>query len=263
MAAGRAEELALVHDSAMTGEVTRFTYAELTAEVARLAEELAERGVGKGDRVLVYLPTIPQAPIAMLTCARLGAVRSVVFGGFVPRELAARIDDATPDVVLTCTGGIEPKRRVEYLPAVAEALEIAEHPVRTVLVHHRDGFATAREDVAGRGGAEWEDWAEAVAGATTVLYEGKPVGTPDAGAFWRLIEDHGVRSFFTAPTALRAVRKADPEAALLAEHDVWCSTASASPWPRGRRAPSRSASRCRPAPSPPSGRRTSATSTRT
>ncbi|UBH23655.1 AMP-binding protein [Micrococcus porci] len=300
VAAGRGEELALVHDSAMTGEVTRFTYAELTAEVARLAGALAERGVGKGDRVLVYLPMIPQAPIAMLACARLGAVHSVVFGGFAPRELAARIDDATPDVVLTCTGGIEPKRRVEYLPAVAEALEIAEHPVRTVLVHHREGFATAREDVADRGGAEWEDWAEAVAdaapagcvdvaatdplyilytsgttgrpkgvvrdhgghavalrwtmeniydvgpgqvmctasdvgwvvghsyivygpllaGATTVLYEGKPVGTPDAGAFWRLIQDHGVRSFFTAPTALRAVRKADPEAALLAEYDV-------------------------------------------
>ena len=298
--AGRGDEPALVHDSAMTGQVTRFTYAQLRDEVAALAGALAARGVGKGDRVLVYLPMIPQAPIAMLACARLGAVHSVVFGGFAPRELAARIDDATPDVVLTCTGGIEPKRRVEYLPAVAEALELASRPVRTVLVHAREGFETALEDVSARGGAAWEDWGAAVAGAepaacvdvaatdplyvlytsgttgrpkgvvrdngghavalrwtmeniydvgpdqamctasdvgwvvghsyivygpllagaTTVMYEGKPVGTPDAGAFWRLIEDHGVRSFFTAPTAQRAIRKADPEGEMLKAHDL-------------------------------------------
>ena len=298
--AGRGDAVALIHDSAMTGEVTRYTYAELTDAVARLAGALAARGVGKGDRVLVYLPMIPQAHIAMLACARLGAVHSVVFGGFAPRELASRIDDAAPDVVLTCSGGIEPKRRVEYLPAVAEALETAAHPVRTVLVHHREGFETALADADGRGGASWEDWGEAVAaaepadcvpvqatdplyvlytsgttgkpkgvvrdngghavalrwtmehiydvgpgqamctasdvgwvvghsyivygpllaGATTVMYEGKPVGTPDAGAFWRLIEDHGVRSFFTAPTALRAIRRADPEGELLQAHDL-------------------------------------------
>ena len=298
--AGRGDAVALIHDSAMTGEVTRYTYAELTDAVARLAGALAARGVGKGDRVLVYLPMIPQAHIAMLACARLGAVHSVVFGGFAPRELASRIDDAAPDVVLTCSGGIEPKRRVEYLPAVAEALETAAHPVRTVLVHHREGFETALADADGRGGASWEDWGEAVAaaepadcvpvratdplyvlytsgttgkpkgvvrdngghavalrwtmehiydvgpgqamctasdvgwvvghsyivygpllaGATTVMYEGKPVGTPDAGAFWRLIEDHGVRSFFTAPTALRAIRRADPEGELLKDHDL-------------------------------------------
>lgn len=298
--AGRGDALALVHDSAMTGTVTRYTYAQLRDEVAALAGALAAQGVGKGDRVLVYLPMIPQAPVAMLACARLGAVHSVVFGGFAPRELAARIDDAAPDVVLTCSGGIEPKRRVEYLPAVAEALETASHPVRTVLVHHRDGFETALADVAERGGAAWKDWDEAVAaaepaacvdvaatdplyvlytsgttgrpkgvvrdngghavalrwtmeniydvgpgqamctasdvgwvvghsyivygpllaGATTVMYEGKPVGTPDAGAFWRLIEDHGVRSFFTAPTALRAIRRQDPEGALMKEHDL-------------------------------------------
>ncbi|MDY6054908.1 AMP-binding protein [Micrococcus sp.] len=298
--AGRGDAVALIHDSAMTGRVTRYTYAELRDEVAALAGALAAQGVCKGDRVLVYLPMIPQAPIAMLACARIGAVHSVVFGGFAPRELASRIDDATPDVVLTCTGGIEPTRRIEYLPAVAEALETAEHPVRTVLVHHRDGFESSLEQVAGRGGAAWRDWGEAVAtaepadcvdvaatdplyilytsgttgkpkgvvrdngghavalrwsmeniydvgpdqvmcaasdvgwvvghsyivyapllvGATTLMYEGKPVTTPDAGAFWRLIQDHGVRSFFTAPTALRAIRRADPEGALLQDYDL-------------------------------------------
>ncbi len=302
VAAGRGDAVALVHDSAMTGEVTEYTYAQLTEKVAAVAGALAAEGVGKGDRVLVYLPMIAEAPIAMLACARLGAVHSVVFGGFAPKELAARIDDAAPDVVLTCSGGIEPRRRVEYLPAVAEALEEAGHTVRTVLVHHRDGFQTALADVADRGGAAWKDWGEAVdaaepaapvdvkatdplyvlytsgttgkpkgvvrdngghavalrwtmeniydvgpgevmftasdvgwvvghsyivyapllAGATTVLYEGKPVGTPDAGAFWRVISQHGVKSFFTAPTALRAIRRADPDGELKDQYDISC-----------------------------------------
>ncbi|GAB3193719.1 AMP-binding protein [Nesterenkonia suensis] len=297
---GRGEEIALIHDSAVTGTARRYTYAELTDEVARCAGMLAELGVGHGDRAIIYLPMIPQAPIAMLACARLGAVHSVVFGGFAAAELAARIDDSSADVVLTASGGIEPSRRVEYLPTVAEAIALAEHPVREVVVQHRDGFSHGMAEAAADSPARWQDWEQlsaqatpagpvsvaatdplyvlytsgttgrpkgvvrdqggtAVAlswsmaavfdvgpgqtmltasdvgwvvghsyivygpllvGATTVLYEGKPVGTPDAAAFWRLIDDHQVTALFTAPTALRAIRKADPEAALLAEHDT-------------------------------------------
>lgn len=300
VAEGRGEQTALIHDSPVTGTVRRFSYAELTDEVARCAGMLAALGVGRGDRVVLYLPMIPEAPIAMLACARLGAVHSVVFGGFAASELAARIDDAAPSVVLTASGGIEPSRRVEYLPAVAEALELAEHPVADVVALEREGFAHGLVDVAGSGRVRWHDWtrlvagaepAEAVtvaatdplyilhtsgttgrpkgvvrdqggtavalswtmeaiydvgpgrtmltasdvgwvvghsyivygpllAGATTVLYEGKPVGTPDAGAFWRMVDEHRVTALFTAPTALRAIRKADPEAARVADHDL-------------------------------------------
>ncbi|MEE1622545.1 AMP-binding protein [Zafaria sp. Z1313] len=299
VAAGRGGETALVYDSAVLGTARRFSYAQLLEEVARFAGVLAGRGVGPGDRVLLYLPMIPQAVIAMLACARLGAVHSVVFGGFAPKELAARIDDAQPDVVVTASGGIEPSRRVEYLPAVDEALRLARHAVSTVVVHQRPGFAHELGDFGGAG-ADWMDWealaAEAapadpvpvdashplyilytsgttgapkgivrdsggyavamdwsmrniygvgrgstmftasdvgwvvghsyivygplIAGATTVLYEGKPVGTPDAGAFWRVVRDHAVDVLFTAPTALRAIRKADPEAALLSPEDT-------------------------------------------
>ncbi|MDR8020269.1 AMP-binding protein [Nesterenkonia aerolata] len=302
--AGRGEQPALIHDSATTGTQTTYTYSELTDEVARTAGMLAELGVGKGDRVIIYLPMVPQAPIAMLACARLGAVHSVVFGGFSARELASRIDDATPDVVLTASGGIEPKRRVEYLPTVAEAISLAQHPIRDVVVAQRKGFAHSLDEYTDSEAqpARWHDWESSVAaaapaapvavagtdplyvlytsgttgrpkgvvrdqggtavaltwsmphvfgvdagetmftasdvgwvvghsyivygpllaGATTILYEGKPVGTPDAGAFWRIIAEHGVKTMFTAPTALRAVRKADPEAALLADYDISC-----------------------------------------
>ncbi|GAA1862234.1 propionyl-CoA synthetase [Paeniglutamicibacter psychrophenolicus] len=299
VAAGRGDATALIYDSALLGIQERYSYAELLERVARFAGALRDQGIGTGDRVLIYLPMIPQAHIAMLACARLGAIHSVVFGGFAPKELAARIDDATPDVIITATGGIEPARRIEYLPAVAEAIAMAAHKIRTVIVAHRDGFEHSPAEFTGAGTA-WHHWdyltstaepAEAVpvpsthplyilytsgttgspkgvvrdsggyavamdwsmrniygvgpgstmltasdvgwvvghsyivygpliAGATTVLYEGKPVGTPDAGAFWRLIEDHQVDTFFTAPTALRAIRKADPEAALLAGHDI-------------------------------------------
>ncbi len=294
--AGRGEATALVYDSAVLGIQRRFSYSELLDQVATFAGVLRSQGVGQGDRVLIYLPMIPQAHIAMLACARIGAVHSVVFGGFAPKELAARIDDATPKAIVTATGGIEPTRRVEYLPAIADAMEQAAHHVPTVIVAHRDGFAHERSEYAG-GDTAWHDWDELasaaqpvdavpvasthplyilytsgttgspkgvvrdsggyavamdwsmrniygvgpgdtmltasdvgwvvghsyivygplIAGATTVLYEGKPVGTPDAGAFWRLIDDHKVDVFFTAPTALRAIRKADPDAELLAE----------------------------------------------
>ncbi|MCU1532195.1 MAG: prpE [Arthrobacter sp.] len=293
--AGRGGQDALVYDSAMLGTQQRFSYAELTELVARFAGVLRRSGVGKGDRVVIYMPMIPEAAIAMLATARLGAVHSVVFGGFAPKELSARIRDARPAAVVTASGGIEPSRRVEYLPAVSEALELAGVPDTPVLVKGREGFASTVADHAG-----WMDWdaemASAVpaapvevsatdplyilytsgttgtpkgvvrdngghavalgwtmeniydvgpgdvlwtasdvgwvvghsyivygpllAGATTVLYEGKPVGTPDAGAFWRVIQDHKVNVLFTAPTALRAIRKADPEAKLLEGYDV-------------------------------------------
>ncbi len=295
VAAGRGGQDALIYDSAMLGTQQRFSYAELTGLVARFAGVLRSQGVGKGDRVVIYMPMIPEAAIAMLATARLGAVHSVVFGGFAPKELAARIRDADPAAVVTASGGIEPSRRIEYLPAVAEALALAGAPDTPVLVKAREGFAGKAADHAG-----WLDWetemataapaapvdvqatdplyilytsgttgtpkgvvrdnggyavaltwtmeniydigpgdvmwtasdvgwvvghsyivyGPLLAGATTVLYEGKPVGTPDAGAFWRVIRDHRVNVLFTAPTALRAIRKADPEAALLQDYDI-------------------------------------------
>ncbi|MBT2597766.1 AMP-binding protein [Arthrobacter sp. ISL-72] len=290
--AGRGDQDALIYDSAMLGVQQRFSYAELTGLVARFAGVLRGRGVGKGDRVVIYMPMIPEAAIAMLATARLGAVHSVVFGGFAPKELAARIRDADPAVVVTASGGLEPSRRIEYLPAVEEALRLAGTPELPVIVRARDGFSPAapgwldwETEMAGAAPAAPVDvkatdplyilytsgttgtpkgvvrdngghavalswtlenvydigpgdvmWTASdvgwvvghsyivygplLAGATTVLYEGKPVGTPDAGAFWRVIQDHRVNVLFTAPTALRAIRKADPEAKLLAEYDI-------------------------------------------
>ncbi|MGO1885422.1 MAG: AMP-binding protein [Citricoccus sp.] len=310
--AGHGERTAIIYDSAVLGTVEHISYAELTDRVARFAGVLRDQGVGAGDRVVIYLPMMPEAHVAMLACARIGAVHSVVFGGFAAKELAVRIDDARPTAIVTSSGGIEPSRRVEYLPAVAEAVDLAEHTVGAVIVRHREGFQTSLQDMPGDGragvgnpetsgqGTSWLDWDEAVSraepvepvavaatdplyilytsgttgapkgvvrdhgghavalawtmaniydvgpgqtmftasdvgwvvghsyivyapllvGATTVLYEGKPVGTPDAGAFWRVAAQHGVRSLFTAPTALRAIRKMDPEGALAAEYDL-------------------------------------------
>ncbi len=289
--AGRGDQPAIIHDSGVQGTQEVITYAQLQERVAAAAGALRSLGVEKGDRVLIYLPMIPEALVSMLACARLGAVHSVVFGGFAPRELAVRIDDCSPRVVITASGGIEPKRRIEYLPAVEQSVQLARQRPSSVLVVHRDGFehdVAAMSERAEVEGLEWVDWQEAaatdplyilytsgttgtpkgvvrdngghavaltwsmkhiydigpgqvmctasdvgwvvghsyivygplLAGATTVLYEGKPVGTPDAGAFWRIIADHGVSAFFTAPTALRAIRRQDPEGALAGEYDL-------------------------------------------
>jgi propionyl-CoA synthetase len=294
--AGHGDRTALVYDSPVTGTKQSFSYAELVEKVATFAGALRGFGVEKGDRVVIYLPMIPEAVIAMLACARIGAVHSVVFGGFAPHELAVRIDDAKPKVLVTASCGIEPTRVVEYKPMVDRALELAEHAPLAVVVKQRPeleaplvegrdhdwnlvmkagltapaecvevqatdplyvlytsgttgkpkgivrdngGHAVAMAwslphvyDV--HAGQVW--WAASavgwvvghsyivyaplICGATTVLYEGKPVGTPDAGAFWRVVAEHGVEALFTAPTAVRAIKKEDPSAALLADHDL-------------------------------------------
>ncbi len=293
---GRAEQAALIWDSPVTGTVRRYSYRELRDATALFAGALAARGVRRGDRVLIYMPMVPQAVIAMLACARIGAVHSVVFGGFAARELATRIDDARPRVVVAGSCGFEPGRIVAYKPLLDAALEIAVHEPECCIVHQRPQEPAAL--VPGRD-VSWEE-AEAVAvphpcvpvaatdplyilytsgttgvpkgvvrdngghlvalaysmpaiydahpgdvfwaasdvgwvvghsyivyaplvrGCTTVLYEGKPVGTPDAGAFWRVIAEHRVKTLFTAPTAFRAIRRDDPDAERLAGHDLDC-----------------------------------------
>jgi propionyl-CoA synthetase len=293
--AGRADQRALIYDSPVTGTVRTYTYAELLELVARFAGALRDLGVGPGDRVVIYMPMVPEAVVAMLACARIGAIHSVVFGGFAPRELAVRIDDARPAVVVTASCGIEPTRVVPYKPLVDEAIRLAEHAPETVVVLQRPqvraelgerdvdwdavmapgsvepaaavrvaatdplyilytsgttgrpkgvvrdngGHAVAltwsmpnvfgigpgavfwaASDVGWVVGHSYIVYAPLLAGATTVLYEGKPVGTPDAGAFWRVIADHGVNALFTAPTAFRAIKKQDPQAELLRRYDV-------------------------------------------
>ena len=290
---GNGDRTAIVWDSAMTGQVRRTTYSELLDQVSRLAGALREQGVGRGDRVLLYLPMVPEALVAMLACARLGAVHSVVFGGFAPKEVAARVDDAEPKAVVAASCGLEPGRVVEYKPIIDEALRLSEHRPQSVVILQRDA---ARAEL-GPGEVDWEAavaaaepaecvpvratdplyvlytsgttgrpkgvvrdngghavalqysmatvydigpgdvfwtasdvgwvvghsyivYAPLLVGATTVVYEGKPVGTPDAGAFWRVIADHRVKALFTAPTAFRAIKRVDPEATELAEHDV-------------------------------------------
>lgn len=292
--AGRGEQAALIYDSTVTDTKRTYSYAELLDQTARFAGALRSLGVGKGDRVIIYLPMIPEAVIAMLACARLGAVHSVVFGGFAPHELAVRIDDVRPTVIVSASCGIEPSRVVEYKPMLDAAIGMAKHPPTHCVVVQRDrrrceltegrdldwtdvmadaepvdpvpvaateplyvlytsgttgkpkgivrdngGHAVAllwsmrhiydiapgdvfwaASDVGWVVGHSYIVYAPLLLGATTVLYEGKPVGSPDPGAFWRVASEHGVKALFTAPTAIRAIRKEDPEGTYVTKYDL-------------------------------------------
>ena len=291
---GRGAQLAMIYDSPATDSQQKFTFLELRDEVAKFAGGLKNLGVEKGDRVIIYMPMVPEAVIAMLACARLGAVHSVVFGGFAPNELAVRIDDAKPKVIVTASCGIEFTRVIEYKPLVDQAIAIAESPPENTVVLQRPqaqakmqsgqdhdwnellkkaepaepvaldatdplyilytsgttglpkgvlrdngGHAVALKysmkavyntdpgdvfwagsDVGWVVGHSYIVYAPLIHGCTTILYEGKPVRTPDAGAFWRLIEEHKVNTFFTAPTAFRAVKKEDPQAKLKKQYNI-------------------------------------------
>jgi propionyl-CoA synthetase len=295
---GRARQAALIYDSPVTGTQASFSYEEMLFEVATLAAILQDFGVGKGDRVIIYMPLVPEAVFAMLACARIGAVHSVVFGGFAAKELAKRIDDARPKLILTASCGIEPGRIVKYKPLLDDAIAMAEFKPSACIVLQRpqeqasltEGrdhcWATLRDAaIAAKKSADCvpvlatdplyilytsgttgipkgvvrDNGGHAVAlkwsmknlygvdpgevwwcgsdigwvvghsyivygpllhGATSIMYEGKPVGTPDAGAYWRVISQHGAVAFFTAPTAFRAIKKEDPDAKLLPQYDL-------------------------------------------
>jgi len=292
--AGRADQLALVYDSPVTDQVRTYTYAELLDEVSRFAGALRGLGVGKGDVVLLYMPMIPEAVIGMLATARLGAVHSVVFGGFAANELAQRIQHAAPKVVITASCGIEPTRIVPYKPLLDAAIDQASNKPQHCMVFQRpqekaelqagrdvDGATLVREsapaecvpvqaseplyilytsgttgnpkgvvrdngghavalkwslenvygvapgdvfwaasDIGWVVGHSYIVYAPLLLGCTTILYEGKPVGTPDAGAFWRVVSEHRVNTLFTAPTAFRSIKREDPEGALLRNYDL-------------------------------------------
>lgn len=291
---GRGEQSALIYDSPVTHTIRRYTYREVLDETARLAGALKALGVEKGDRVIIYMPMIPQVAFAMLACARLGAVHSVVFGGFAAHELALRIDDAQPKVILTASAGMEFDKVIPYKPIVEKALAEATHQVSQVVCFQRDfhpaelneardldwvsllptaepaacvpvaatdplyiiytsgttgkpkgivrdngGHAVAlrfsmqyvynaqagdvfwaASDVGWVVGHSYIVYGPLLGGCTSILYEGKPVRTPDAGAFWRVISDHKVKVFFTAPTAFRAIKKEDPQGLLKQDYDL-------------------------------------------
>ena len=290
---GRSDQVAIIHDSPITGTSSTITYAALRDQVAHFAGALAARGIGMGDRVIIYMPMVPEALIAMLACARIGAIHSVVFGGFAAHELAVRIDDSTPKAIIAASCGLEPGRVVAYKPLLDGAIELADHtPDFCVILQREQGLCDLSErDV------EWHDcqdgvppadcvpvtgnhpayilytsgttgapkgvvrptaghlvalnwtmkniyqvdpgevfWAASdvgwvvghsyicyaplIHGNTTIVFEGKPVGTPDAGTFWRVIAEHNVKSFFTAPTAIRAVKREDPKGIERAKYDL-------------------------------------------
>uniref|UniRef100_A0A6I8N4V5 Acyl-CoA synthetase short-chain family member 3, mitochondrial n=1 Tax=Ornithorhynchus anatinus TaxID=9258 RepID=A0A6I8N4V5_ORNAN len=227
---GRGEKVAIIYDSPVTNSKSSITYKSVLDQVSKLAGVLVKLGVRKGDTVVIYMPMIPQAMYAMLACARIGAIHSLIFGGFASKELSTRIDHAKPKVVMTASFGIEPGRRVDYIPLLEGALKMGEHKPDKVLIYSRPNMETVPL-VPGRD----LDWDEEMAKAqshdcvpvlsdhplyilytsgTTGMPKGKPVGTPDAGAYFRVLAEHGVSALFTAPTAIRAIRQQDPEATL-------------------------------------------------
>ncbi|MFY9399596.1 MAG: propionyl-CoA synthetase [Desulfomonilia bacterium] len=293
---GRKDQPAIIYDSPVTGVISTITYGELQSRVAAFAGALVNLGIVKGDRVVIYMPMIPEAAVAMLACARIGAVHSLVFGGFASNELAVRIEDAKPRIVLSASCGIEPKGAIPYKPLLDRAIELSAHKpencviyqrpqVKAELVPGRDldwdealsgakpagcvsleatdplyilytsgttgvpkgvvrdngGHAVALKwsmkhiygmepgqvfwaasDVGWVVGHSYIVYGPLLSGCTTIMYEGKPVGTPDPGAFWRVVSQHGVRALFTAPTALRAIKKEDPEGRFLKPYDISC-----------------------------------------
>ena len=294
--AGRGEQTAIIHDSPITHTKREISYVELRNRVANLAGALRAKGVEKGDRVIIYMPMIPEALEAMLACARLGAVHSVVFGGFAANELAVRIDDATPKAIIAASCGLEPGRVVHYKPLLDAAIDAASHKPDFCVIFQREqevakltegrdhnwhGFQYgvapadcvpvsgahpayilytsgttgapkgvvrptaghlvalnwtmkaiynvdpgdvfwAASDVGWVVGHSYICYAPLIAGNTTIVFEGKPVGTPDAGTFWRVISEHKVKSFFTAPTAFRAVKREDPKGEFVGKYDLSC-----------------------------------------
>ncbi len=293
---GRGEQTAIIYDSPITGTIKRYSYKELQDQVARFAGILSKRGANKGDRVIIYMPMIPEAVFAMLACARLGVIHSVVFGGFAPNELAVRIDDAKPKMMISASCGLEGKKVIEYKPLLDKAIELAQHKPANCIIYQREqataplisgrdldwveemagaephdcvpvlttdplyilytsgttglpkgivrdngGHAVALKwsmknvydvkpgdvfwaasDVGWVVGHSYIVYAPLFNGSTTILYEGKPVGTPDAGAFWRVISEHNVKALFTAPTAFRAIKKEDPQGEYKKKYDISC-----------------------------------------
>ncbi|MBV7378152.1 propionyl-CoA synthetase [Maritimibacter dapengensis] len=293
--AGRGDQTAIIYDSPITDTKSKITYAELQDKVARLAGGLAAKGVTKGDRVIIYMPMVPEALVAMLAVVRLGAIHSVVFGGFASNELATRINDAKPKAIIAGSCGLEPNRTVAYKPLLDGAIDLSEHkPDFTVIFQReqhpadlKDGYDFdwndlsaadpadcvpvegnhpayvlytsgttgqpkgvirdtaghlvalnwtmknvynvdpgdvfwAASDVGWVVGHSYICYAPLIHGNTTIVFEGKPVGTPDAGTFWRVISEHGVKSFFTAPTAFRAVKREDPKGEFVKKYDLSC-----------------------------------------
>ncbi|TVP99661.1 MAG: propionyl-CoA synthetase [Roseinatronobacter sp.] len=293
---GRADQVAVIHDSPVTNSITHLTYREMRDQVAKLAGALAAKGVVKGDRVIIYMPMVPEALMAMLACARLGAIHSVVFGGFAAHELAVRINDAKPKCMIAGSCGIEPGRVVAYKPLLDGAISEATHKPEFCVILQRDAHQAdliegrdhdwaefvkdaapadcvpvegnhpayvlytsgttgqpkgviratgghlvalnwsmkniynvdpgevfwAASDVGWVVGHSYICYAPLIAGNTTIVFEGKPVGTPDAGTFWRVISEHKVKSFFTAPTAFRAVKREDPKGSFVGKYDLSC-----------------------------------------
>jgi propionyl-CoA synthetase len=291
---GRGEQTAIIYDSPVTNTIKKITYSELRDEVARFAGALRDCGVGKGDRVIIYMPMIPQAAVAIYACARIGAIHSVVFGGFAPNELAVRIDDAKPKVIVSASCGIEGKKTIEYKPLLDRAIDIANHkPAHCIIFQREQATATlktgrdldwtdavakaekadcvmvkstdplyilytsgttglpkgvvrdngghavamkwsmkyiygmnpgevfwAASDVGWVVGHSYIIYAPLLYGCTTIIFEGKPVGTPDPGAFWRVIAQHDVKVLFTAPTAFRAIKKEDPKGEHFRKYDL-------------------------------------------